>query len=273
MDYSERRKEGDQQVFMFHEDQSMIPSHYRDGWRGKIAPSAGEIAAIIQKYVSSNCLWANGVRLKKNFRIAEWLGLDFDDGLTLEDAKRKFDPYLHVIGTTKSHQVEKGGKTCDRFRVFLRFGDRCTSADDYEETARKWVRETGADKACVDAARFFFPCKEIVVCKYYGKIIHAVDAEEVRRKKQEAIEVRNRKIAQYYAPNRSLRGQVQSWLRHGCAQGMRNKVCYMVAREAKKSGYSESETISMIMASPIPSSGVDPFPEREVITTVRSAFK
>lgn len=257
---------------MYHPDQSMVPSHYHKGWRGKVAPTAGEIAQIITKYVSSNCLWANGVRNAKNFRVAEWLGLDFDDGLTLEDAKLKFHDFLHVIGTTKSHQKEKNGERCDRFRVFLRLEQQCKSAEDYEETARYWVRRYGADRACVDAARFFFPCKEIVVCKYFGKVIKVRDAQEARQKKAEAIQKRNEKLNKYYAPSKTMTGKVQSWLKHGCAEGMRNKVSYMVAREMKKTGFSESEAVHQIMASPIPGCGVDPFPESECRNTVKSAY-
>lgn len=45
--------------------------------------------------------------------------LDVDEGLSISEAKEKFKMYQYFIYTTKSHQVEKKGKKCDRFRVVL----------------------------------------------------------------------------------------------------------------------------------------------------------
>lgn len=46
--------------------------------------------------------------------------LDIDDGLTLSEAKEKFKDYKNIICTTKSHQKDKKGIVCDRFRVILK---------------------------------------------------------------------------------------------------------------------------------------------------------
>lgn len=56
--------------------------------------------------------------------------LDIDDGLTIEQAKQEFKDYKHLICTTKSHQKEKKGLTCDRFRVILE-SDNVPIGDDY----------------------------------------------------------------------------------------------------------------------------------------------
>lgn len=45
--------------------------------------------------------------------------LDIDDGLSILEAKERFKEYKYLICTTKSHQVEKKGIKCDRFRVIL----------------------------------------------------------------------------------------------------------------------------------------------------------
>ena len=45
--------------------------------------------------------------------------IDVDDGLSIEDAKGLFADYTYLISTTKSHQIEKNGITCDRFRLIL----------------------------------------------------------------------------------------------------------------------------------------------------------
>ena len=45
--------------------------------------------------------------------------IDVDDGLTLDDAKGLFANYTYLISTTKSHQLDKHGIVCDRFRLIL----------------------------------------------------------------------------------------------------------------------------------------------------------
>ena len=47
------------------------------------------------------------------------LWLDFDDGTSLLEAQEMFKQYSYVIYTTKSHQEDKKGIKCDRFRVIL----------------------------------------------------------------------------------------------------------------------------------------------------------
>ena len=45
--------------------------------------------------------------------------LDIDDGLSITEAKEIFKKCKYLISTTKSHQVEKKGLKCDRFRIIL----------------------------------------------------------------------------------------------------------------------------------------------------------
>ena len=45
--------------------------------------------------------------------------LDFDDGATIEEARDWFKEYTYLLYTTKSHQQEKKGIVCDRFRLVL----------------------------------------------------------------------------------------------------------------------------------------------------------
>jgi hypothetical protein len=47
------------------------------------------------------------------------LAFDIDDDMTLEEAKEKLKEYTYCIYTTKSHQKEKNGIICDRFRVLI----------------------------------------------------------------------------------------------------------------------------------------------------------
>lgn len=56
--------------------------------------------------------------------------LDIDDGLTIDEAKNMFMRYKYLIATTKSHQKEKKGKVCDRFRVIFE-SDNIPNGDSY----------------------------------------------------------------------------------------------------------------------------------------------
>lgn len=45
--------------------------------------------------------------------------LDIDDGLTIDEAKEQFKYYEYLLATTKSHQIDKKGLKCDRYRVII----------------------------------------------------------------------------------------------------------------------------------------------------------
>lgn len=259
-------------MLMFHENKSCIGSRYSSGWRAKVVPSADEAAELITKYVTSSCIWSRGIRLKANFRMADWLGLDFDGGMPLNEAQRLFKPYLHVLGTTRNHQKEKNGRVDDRFRVFLRFGRRCLDADDYEQTVRKWVDQYGADEQCVDAARLFFPCKNIVTVQSVGKVIIAEDATELKKKRAQYARKHHAQLKKWYSKTKVMPGWISSVLRYGCAEGERNNTAYRIACDLKTIGYLDSDVVSIIMSSALPN-GCEPFGEAECRTTVSSAYR
>ena len=48
------------------------------------------------------------------------LVLDIDDGLSIEESRNIFNGFQYLICTTKSHQKEKRGIICDRYRIILK---------------------------------------------------------------------------------------------------------------------------------------------------------
>lgn len=82
--------------------------------------------------------------------------LDFDDGLSLDQAKKIFAEYRAIFYTTKSHGKLKGGTTCDRFRVILQADSMIElGADDYKLMMLEVARKYGADLQCCHiSARF-----------------------------------------------------------------------------------------------------------------------
>ncbi len=157
---------------------SFHPASKDTPYRGSIAHdfvvysscSVPVLARIMRTYSWSPIIWTEGRRLKANFLRAEYFGLDYDkphdaegNPVNLETVSRHFCDTWHMIGTTRSHQKQKGkDPPCDRFRVLLKAERTITSAAEYEHNIRKLVEDTGADPGCVDAARFFFKCGSIV---------------------------------------------------------------------------------------------------------------
>lgn len=66
-------------------------------------------------------LFKDGTKKSENWNNENQniLILDIDDGLTIDKAKETFKGFKYFICTTKSHQKEKKGLVCDRFRIIL----------------------------------------------------------------------------------------------------------------------------------------------------------
>ena len=156
-------------------------SKYAEGWcnpgsslskeRGSVSPAVPvntldpkNVAIYLAEFCVSPIIWEQGKRKQQNFACAVWIALDFDDGkYTLKEALDDFKDHACVIGTTKSHGLVKGDKpACDRFRVFVLASRVFSDADEYKRIMQKITHLFNSDKACVDAARYFYPCKNIV---------------------------------------------------------------------------------------------------------------
>lgn len=112
-------------------------------------------------------------RTIRNFSVSRIIGFDFDNGLQnlagIIDLLDTAEVPSHV-GITKSHQKPKGpdGLVTDRFRVAMLM-ESCISDPDLYRQQLNYFRKiwsTGPhcwfDVACVDPARLFYPCTEIV---------------------------------------------------------------------------------------------------------------
>jgi hypothetical protein len=62
--------------------------------------------------------------------------LDVDSGLTINEAREKFKDYKYFICTTKSHQKEKKGVMCDRFRIIFE-SNNIPKGDQYFDFCRE----------------------------------------------------------------------------------------------------------------------------------------
>jgi hypothetical protein len=111
-------------------------------------------------------------RNNEHFLSADVLGLDVDEGCSLSEALEIFMDYKHIITTSKSHQKEKNGVVCDRFRVILFPETTINSSDELTETLTSLMEQFPfLDKSCKDAARFFWKGGEIKSINETGKLV------------------------------------------------------------------------------------------------------
>lgn len=117
---------------------------------------------IFTQYWSPS-LFSNEKRSNDTFESCEYLVLDVDSGFTLEQAKEEFKDYIHIIATSKSHQKQKNGIVCDRYRVILFFHEPITNKEVY---SYNWslAKELWPfiDPQCKDPARFYYPSIDLI---------------------------------------------------------------------------------------------------------------
>lgn len=125
------------------------------------------------------------------------IALDIDDGMTLNEARALFEPYKNIIATTKSHQKDKNGKVCDRFRVILKCDKPITlDAEEFKNMMMEVHQEYSfVDKQCSNVSRFYYPSKGSQVfindgfCEFDWEPYHkrAIARKEIQQNKREQI--------------------------------------------------------------------------------------
>lgn len=143
-----------------------------------------ELRESILSEVWGNVVLKNNYRKNENFDSAHLICLDFDDAFTLNEAVETFKDCKHIIGTTKSHQIDKitnAGQVkpaCDRFRVVLFLEDTVLNLDDHRETVRNLNELFPAIKNKYDikseGITKWMPCKTIVSENQEGKLIPVI---------------------------------------------------------------------------------------------------
>lgn len=215
-----------------------------------------DLSKVIFERVWSPVLWQNGLRKKDMFESAAFIALDFDSGVwTLETAKEFVQDYglNALIGTTKSHQKEKVSSAgvvsaaCDRFRLLIETEGPCENREDYEYTMQRLVERFPCDKSCVDGARYFFPCKELVLKHEGGNLLSfETKPESVKKQEQLREEFRNRDTEKHRLSG-TIPFRIKKLLTEGIEEGQRHKSCFSIGAELGKIGYSESEIVACIL--------------------------
>ena len=176
-------------------------NHLSEGFVGYTVQSLEEFGEVLKTEMNySPFIYDKNYRLEINSILEECntIMLDFDDGLTIEEAKELFKDYMHIIATTKSHQKEKNNHVCDRFRLILPLEKPLnTTIDEYKETMAFIILKYGNDKACKDIARFYYGFKysEVII----NKTKHFFDYDVVQKQAKLYFKIQKDKEKQSHA--------------------------------------------------------------------------
>lgn len=100
-------------------------------------------------------------KLKNEYRADEnYLGeqktiwLDFENQISIEDAKKLFKDYWYVIYTTRNHKIKGTG---DRFRIVLKINDTLpVRKENYERIMGNIIKNYDCDIKCKNPSRFYY---------------------------------------------------------------------------------------------------------------------
>ena len=135
------------------------------------------------------CKLKDEVRKDNNFDgYVDVLIIDIDANCTIEQAKALFAKYKFYLITSKSHQKEKNGIVCDRFRMFFRLDKTIHIRQAMEEIYSQFIKiYPFIDTSCRNVSRLYYssPRNAIVFynegCMYPTFILSRVEATKTTK--------------------------------------------------------------------------------------------
>jgi hypothetical protein len=189
------------------------------------------------------------------------------------DALRDWVDTVHIIGTTKSHQVQKKGKPAkDRFRIIVPWSEPITDAATYSYNVELLIRRYNADETCSDAARFFWPCRTIVHVEDSG---YLQPVQPFAR--PERLQVDQAQLAELRRDifGKDLPQWIARFVRKGelprspKLMGSRKWACNAAARQLKSLGWKATEIANLLHDGKFDRANFEAF---EIDAAVKSAF-
>lgn len=249
----------------------------------------GELGEILKSNLNySFFIYKDNYRKESNtkLKLSNCIALDFDDGLTIDEAKQIFKDYSYCLATTKSHQKEKHSKICDRFRLILPLEENINlNTKDFKFLLKKMILDLKADNACSDISRFFYAYEKSEVYFNCGKLFDLEDAF-IKAKKQEQIRNEIKAQKDKRSPTIIFEGKKIETLRsisktpymlkvlkfsEKFFSGGRNNYLFSVAMYLRESGFSDDEVINEIFW--INSQASDGISEDEIVNTIFKSMR
>lgn len=228
-------------------------------------PSLKTLAELTISNQWSPFLFKDNYRKGDCWISCDLLALDVDDGCTIEEAKEYFKDYKYILTTSKSHQIKKNDKICDRFRVIIPLTETIKDKDIYKNT---WYTLANKypfiDQQCKDFARFYYPGKEIIEIKNEGKKLEPIKEE-----------VESKVVTEYKTRTPLNKGKLSrftmEFLTWGGEKGHWNNGLYKTAKDFQQQGYSKEEYIERVKAITLNVKNRDL--TTEDLNTIDSAYK
>lgn len=122
--------------------------------------SLEEVTQHIKKYLWSPICFKGNYRSSSGFLSSDFLVLDIDKGLEIQEAQTRLKGLSYIIAPTRSHRIpKKNSSPCDRFRLIVPLSKPINNAEEYKKILRSFKEQyiPEADDNALDAARFFYP--------------------------------------------------------------------------------------------------------------------
>jgi hypothetical protein len=140
--------------FSYSKNKSRTAYHICQGWE--------LLKRAMIKVDWSPIVYFGNYRDGDNFAFSDFMGLDFDNTQPIAEIAEIFRDSAFIIGTTRNHMREKDGVIGERFRLVVPWERRITDRDEYLASIAAYIKKYSSDTQCCDAARLFYPCREIV---------------------------------------------------------------------------------------------------------------
>lgn len=114
-----------------------------------------ELRSIVSKDWTP-AVFVSGYRSQATFASCDWLFADIDDGCTIAKFKADFAGFEYYLLTSRNHQKEKKGVTCDRFHVLFPVPTYRAPAVLREDLRSLASSRPYFDKNAATPERFFF---------------------------------------------------------------------------------------------------------------------
>ncbi len=204
------------------------------------------IAKGVSNFAWSPIFFEQGYRAEKFFEASYWCGYDFESSsFTLLDAEKAFCDCKAIIGTTKSHQIAKGDEPAiDRFRVMVPWEKPIFDLRTYKWNMRLQAKRYAMDKACLDGARFFWRCRDIVVQSYEGYCV------EVETPPDDFMPSKWIDRMLVHRSQATLPRWTERQLKEVVPEGTRSITFYAVAKDLAVAGFKYDEIHDFIINSP-----------------------
>jgi len=242
-------------------------------------------------------------KLKENYRLDEnfdgnvdVLIIDIDEKCSIEQAKVLFKKYEFYLITTRSHQKDKGGVTCDRFRLFFKLDKTIHIRQHMEEIYSRFILDSPfIDTSCRNVSRFFYPSPSDAIVfhnegRRYPTALSEMDEETIKDPLPHHLSNQEFKTVKWAGrmlrvlqnveyemyegdtdEENKLKG-VQVFLDNEFVQGNKSNSLFQAGSMMKSDGFSEDETINFLIKEwETRSSGRDKF--KDALFNIRGAFK